>query len=74
MDKLREYWKEFSRYLVEVWIEVRPHKGRVAWPNLDTVKLSTKVVIASSIGLGFFIGILDLMFGEILKLIIGGKV
>jgi preprotein translocase SecE subunit len=72
MDKLKEYWKEFARYLAEVWIEVRPHKGRVAWPTLDAIKLSTKVVIVSSIGIGLFIGVLDIFFSEVLKIIIGG--
>jgi len=74
MEKLRLFWKDFSRYLTEVWIEVRPNKGRVVWPTYDNIKLSTKVVIVSSIGLGLFIGALDIVFGEVLKLIIGGKV
>lgn len=74
MEKLRLFWKDFSRYLTEVWIEVRPNKGRVVWPTYDNIKLSTKVVIVSSIGLGLFIGALDIVFGEVLKLIVGGKV
>ncbi|NLI75502.1 MAG: preprotein translocase subunit SecE [Candidatus Riflebacteria bacterium] len=71
MDKLKAYWRDFSRYLMEVWIEVRPQKGRVVWPTVDNIKLSTKVVIVSSLGIGVFIGVLDILFGEILKLIIG---
>lgn len=72
MDKLRTYWKELSRHLMEVWIEVRPEKGRVAWPTFENIKLSTKVVIISSIGLGLFIGLLDVVLGEVLKVIVGG--
>ncbi len=71
MDKLKAYWRDLSRYLMEVWIEVRPQKGRVVWPTVDNIKLSTKVVIVSSLGIGVFIGVLDILFGEILKLIIG---
>jgi len=72
MDKLKIFWKDMSRYLSEVWIEVRPHKGRVVWPTFDAIKLSTKVVVISSIGLGIFIGGMDIVFGEILKVIVGG--
>lgn len=74
MEKLRLFWKDFSRYLTEVWIEVRPNKGRVVWPTYDNIKLSTKVVIVSSIGLGLFIGALDVIFGGVLTMIVGGKV
>jgi len=74
MEKIRTFWKDMTRYLTEVWIEVRPQKGRVAWPSFDTVKLSTKVVIISSVGLGMFIGGLDIFFGWLLKMIVGGKV
>lgn len=72
MNKIGTYWKEFTRYLTEVWIEVRPHKGRVVWPNMDGVKLSTKVVIISSIGVGLFIGLLDYIFAGLLKMLVGG--
>lgn len=71
MDKLKAYWREFSRYLMEVWIEVRPQKGRVVWPTMDNVNTSTRVVIISSLGIGIFIGFLDIIFGEFLKVIIG---
>ena len=74
MEKLRLFWKDFSRYLTEVWIEVRPNKGRVVWPTYDNIKLSTKVVIVSSIGLGLFIGALDVVFGWVLTFIVSGKV
>ncbi len=71
MEKLKTFFNDMSRYLGEVWIEVRPQKGRVAWPTLDTVKLSTKVVIASSLALGIFIGLLDIIFGRFLSMVVG---
>ena len=73
MEKIKEFFKDTWRYLQEVWIEVRPHKGRVAWPNWDGITMSTKVVIVSSLGIGVFIGVLDIFFGEVLKFIIGTK-
>lgn len=51
-----------KQYLHEVWVEVRPNNGRVTWPTKDSVVISTKVVIASSIFLGLFIGFADYLF------------
>lgn len=72
MSKIASWWKDTARYLREVWIEVRPTNGRVSWPTYENVKMSTKVVIVSSIGIGVFIGILDVIFGKLLTMIIGG--
>jgi preprotein translocase SecE subunit len=72
MSKIASWWKDTARYLREVWIEVRPNNGRVSWPTYENVKMSTKVVIVSSIGLGAFIGLLDVIFGKLLTMIIGG--
>jgi preprotein translocase SecE subunit len=72
MSKIASWWKDTARYLREVWIEVRPNNGRVSWPTYENVKMSTKVVIVSSIGLGAFIGLLDVIFGKLLTTIIGG--
>jgi preprotein translocase SecE subunit len=72
MSKIASWWKDTSKFLNEVWIEVRPKNGRVSWPAFENVKLSTKVVVMSSVGLGVFIGILDVIFGKLLKIIVGG--
>lgn len=71
MEKLKEYWNDIVKYLKEVWIEIRPNKGRVIWPTYDNVKLATKVVIISSLGLGMFIGFFDVILSEIFKWLIG---
>ena len=70
MNSIQRFWKDTTRFLYEVWIEIRPEKGRVAWPTLDTVKISTKVVIFSSVGIGVFIGLLDIIFGRLLAIIV----
>ena len=54
--------KDTLQFLREVWIEVRPNKGRVTWPTFASVRISTRVVIISSICLGLFIGLCDLIF------------
>ena len=74
MSKIASWWKDTTRFLREVWIEVRPNNGRVSWPTFENVKLSTKVVIVSSIGAGAFIGLLDIIFGKVLKAIVGGGI
>lgn len=74
MSKISTWWNETSRFLKEVWIEVRPKNGRVSWPTYENVKISTKVVVVSSIGLGLFIGLLDIVFGKLLTWIVGGGI
>ncbi len=74
MSKIASWWKDTSQFLREVWIEVRPKNGRVSWPTFENVKLSTKVVVITSVGVGAFIGILDIIFGKVLKIIVGGGV
>ncbi|MBF0545170.1 MAG: preprotein translocase subunit SecE [Candidatus Riflebacteria bacterium] len=73
MEKIRSTYKDFVKYLSDVWNEVRPGKGRVVWPGFDMIKQATWVVIVSSFGIGLFIGAMDLLLGEVLKLIIGGR-
>lgn len=55
------------RFLVEVKNELY----KVTWPSrTDTIKL-TSIVIGISIGVGIYLGALDLVFTELLKLLIG---
>ena len=71
-EKKGNFLTTTNRFLTEVWNEVdfRPGKGRVSWPTWESVKASTHVVIASSIGLGIFIGALDFFLAKLLNLII----
>jgi preprotein translocase SecE subunit len=59
---LSSWWKDTKQFLYEVWVEIRPQTGRVTWPTYENVKNYTKVVIISSILLGFFIGLCDMIF------------
>lgn len=51
--------------------EVKNELYKVTWPSRsDTIRL-TSIVIGISIGVGIYLGALDLMFTELLKLLIG---
>ncbi len=69
-NKYVSWWKSTCQFLHEVWVEVRPKNGRVSWPTWESVKISTKVVIASSLFLGLFIGLLDMLFARIYSAIV----
>lgn len=71
-EKKGNFLTTTSHFLTEVWNEVdfRPGKGRVSWPTWENVKASTQVVIYSSILLGAFIGLLDVILGKLLNIII----
>jgi preprotein translocase SecE subunit len=54
-ESLKELWK----FLQDVWREIHPHKGRVTWPTIKSVKVSTAVVILSSVLLSVYISVCD---------------
>ncbi|MDD2624882.1 MAG: preprotein translocase subunit SecE [Candidatus Riflebacteria bacterium] len=43
----------------------------MSWPTFESVIVSTKVVIVSSIGIGLFIGVLDAILSQVLTFVIG---
>ena len=50
--------------------EVRTELAKVTWPTRpDTIRL-TIIVIAISIGVGIYLGGLDLLFTQLLKLLV----
>ncbi len=57
-----------SKFLGQVKAEMK----KVAWPSKDEIITSTTVVIASTIFLGIFIGICDLVLSRLINLLIGG--
>lgn len=73
MESLRLWLRNTGKFLREVWIEVRPNRGRVAWPTMENIKLTTKAVIVSSILMGAFIGAVDIVFNQVLSWFIGVK-
>lgn len=55
MESVRQLWK----FLIDVWREIHPRKGRVTWPTAKAVRVSTLVVIVSSILLSLYITVCD---------------
>jgi preprotein translocase subunit SecE len=51
------------RYLTESWSELR----KVAWPTRETVVRLTLLVIAVSIVVGVYIGVLDVVFNTMVE-------
>ncbi|MBI4858777.1 MAG: preprotein translocase subunit SecE [Candidatus Riflebacteria bacterium] len=62
IEQLRTFWK----FLQDVWREIHPKKGRVTWPTTKAVKVSTIVVIISSVILGLYITACDWILRQIL--------
>jgi len=55
MEQVREFWK----FCQDVWREIHPQKGRVTWPTMKQIRVSTIVVIISSIILSAYISFCD---------------
>ena len=55
MEQVRNFYK----FLQDVWREIHPKKGRVTWPTAKQIRLSTIVVILSSIMMSIYITFCD---------------
>jgi preprotein translocase SecE subunit len=55
MESLKGLWK----FLQDVWRECHPQKGRVTWPTVKAIRVSTMVVIMSSVLLAAYILVCD---------------
>jgi preprotein translocase subunit SecE len=55
------------QYLTESWSELR----KVAWPTRETVVRLTLLVIAVSIVVGVYIGVLDVVFNRTIEQFLG---
>lgn len=54
-------------FLLEVWREVHPSKGRVVWPDRGKVIKSTRVVVLMSFLVALFVGASDWAFGTLVR-------
>jgi len=57
--------EKIKNYLTETRIELR----KVTWPNKNELKDATRVVVVASILLTIFIGIVDQILSNIIKLV-----
>lgn len=60
-----------AKFLGDVWREVHPRTGRVTWPSFKSVKVSTMVVIFSSVLLGVYIFLCDLVVRKLYAVVMG---
>jgi preprotein translocase subunit SecE len=51
-------------------IEVKTELFKVSWPRRDEISGSTLIVLTLSVIMAFFIGLIDLLFANIIKGII----
>ena len=58
-------FEKVKNYLTETRIELR----KVTWPNKGELKDATRVVVVASILLTIFIGIVDQILSNIIKLV-----
>jgi preprotein translocase subunit SecE len=50
--------------------EVRSEMSKVVWPTREQAINLTLIVLAVMIAMGFFLGILDIVFGEMVQLLL----
>jgi len=62
MESLKGLWK----FLQDVWRECHPQKGRVTWPTAKAIRVSTIVVILSSVLLSAYIFMCDIVLRNLL--------
>ncbi len=66
MAKTKDQQNAGTRYFKEV----RSEMSKVVWPTREHAINLTLVVLAVMVAMGLFLGILDLLFGEMVELLI----
>lgn len=59
MNALVKAFRNMWKFLQEVWREVHPRRGKVTWPPFKTIRVSTVVVMISSVILALYIAACD---------------
>ncbi|HEX8682278.1 MAG TPA: preprotein translocase subunit SecE [Ardenticatenaceae bacterium] len=62
--------KEQQNAGVRYFKEVRSEMGKVVWPSREQATNLTLVVLAVMVAMALFLGVLDLLFGEMVQLLI----
>ncbi len=50
--------------------EVRSEMSKVVWPSREQANNLTLIVLAVMVAMGLFLGLLDLLFGEMIQLLL----
>ncbi len=61
---------ERSNAVVRYLKEVRAEMSRVVWPSREQAINLTLIVIGVMIAMGVFLGVIDLLFGELIQLLL----
>ena len=62
--------KEQQNAGVRYFKEVRSEMSKVVWPSREQATNLTLVVLAVMVAMGLFLGVLDLLFGEMVQQLI----
>lgn len=65
-----KWFKKLKKFLYEVWLEARPG-GRVNWPGVHKLLESTLLVLVCAFIFMVYVGLLDLIFGQIFLFLTG---
>ena len=57
--------------VIQYLTEVRQELARVTWPTRQQTIQKTTIVVAASVAVGTFIGVLDFAFTRLMTLLIG---
>jgi preprotein translocase SecE subunit len=68
---LKDNWNWLKKFLKEVWNEADPKEGNVIWPSKQEIGKTTVAVIVTIGIAAAYIGLLDYVFANLLKLIFG---
>lgn len=66
---MRQWYENAKRFLYEVWLEAKPG-GRVNWPDRQKLTESTALVMLCALFFMVLVGVLDLIFEQIITYII----
>ncbi|MFP4686686.1 MAG: preprotein translocase subunit SecE [bacterium] len=58
------FFNRLRSFLKKVWLEAKPG-GRVNWPSTQKLIESTMLVLACAVFFMVYIGLLDLIFGQL---------
>lgn len=55
---------------VRYFKEVRSEMSKVVWPTREQTNNLTVIVVAVMVAMGLFLGLLDLLFGEMIEMLL----
>ncbi|MFB6356264.1 MAG: preprotein translocase subunit SecE [bacterium] len=67
---MTRWFNQAKQFLYEVWLEAKPG-GRVNWPGPKKLMESTLLVMACAFFFMIYVGVLDLVFEQIIRYLTG---